>query len=152
MKKFLLEFMLLSLLPWFGAANAQEVKSVKVEPIDSVSAFAGPIKKNRAILYFSKNLGAQDKVVLDSLSEFMKNNPNCRLRICGHWDSQCSPEEAEKNSREIADCVVKYIVKKGIARRRLLDSAAGSREPVAENSSPEGRKKNRRVEIEIIKK
>ena len=61
--------------------------------------------------------------------------------------------DAEKNrtlSQARAQSVLEYIVKKGIARDRLTAKGYGPDKPIADNSTDEGRSKNRRVEFTIV--
>jgi OmpA-OmpF porin, OOP family len=52
-----------------------------------------------------------------------------------------------KLSEKRTDNVINYLVKKGIAKERLVKKASGEANPVGDNNTAEGRAQNRRVEI-----
>jgi outer membrane protein OmpA-like peptidoglycan-associated protein len=88
---------------------------------------------------------------LDKLAEYMKANAKTRVTITGHSDNFGTEESNMQISIKRADAVQKYMMKKGIAKTRLLTDGKGALKTGANNSTPEGREKNRRVEIVIIK-
>ena len=87
---------------------------------------------------------------LDGVAEFLKSNPRARLQIEGHSDNIGTVQEHQRNSDERAMQVVSYLMKKGIARNRLLASGLGSRRPKADNRLDIGKQQNRRVEIQVV--
>ena len=87
---------------------------------------------------------------LDKLLEQMKKYPMSRWRIEGHTDNVGSEEGNIKMSKMRAESVLNYFVSRGIPQGRFEIVGAGSRQPVADNATPEGRLKNRRVEIKRI--
>ncbi|MFN5865559.1 MAG: OmpA family protein, partial [Candidatus Kapaibacterium sp.] len=90
---------------------------------------------------------------LEALSDYMKTNPSYLLRIVGHSDNfGGSPAETQRISDERALQIVRFMMKSGISRDRLLASGMGARSPVASNRTPQGRASNRRVEITIIER
>lgn len=87
--------------------------------------------------------------ILDQVSEVLKNNEEFTLLLEGHTDNQ---GDAEKNillSRNRAEAVRLYILAKGIHENRITAQGFGDTRPVADNSTAEGRSKNRRVEFKI---
>jgi outer membrane protein OmpA-like peptidoglycan-associated protein len=87
---------------------------------------------------------------LDKLVQFLNDNPGSRLEIQGHTDHTGSFALNRKLSQIRAESVVKYLVSKGIASSRLTAKGYGPSVPLADNSTPEGRQKNRRVEMKVI--
>lgn len=71
--------------------------------------------------------------------------------IEGHTDSQGPDSMNQRLSEARAAAVKSFLVRHGIAARRLETSGMGESDPVADNSTPEGRAENRRVEIVIEK-
>lgn len=69
------------------------------------------------------------------------------VRIVGHTDSTGSDAINEPLSLERARTVSNYLQDRGVPASRLEIAGRGSREPVADNTTPEGRAQNRRVEI-----
>jgi outer membrane protein OmpA-like peptidoglycan-associated protein len=87
---------------------------------------------------------------LNKLVEFLKVNSTWIVEIQGHTDSIGTAEFNNKLSLERAQSVVDYLKEKGIAGSRVHAEGFGSLNPVAENSTEEGRRKNRRVAFRIV--
>ncbi len=87
---------------------------------------------------------------LDELATLMANNPKWRLKVSGHTDNQGNAATNLKLSGKRAEAIKKYLVGKGIAPERFKVEWFGSRKPIADNKTAEGRQKNRRVEMLII--
>ncbi|HTF05835.1 MAG TPA: DUF5723 family protein [Bacteroidia bacterium] len=87
---------------------------------------------------------------LDELAELMKKKPEWKLRITGHTDNVGKAPANMKLSEKRAKAVKAYLVKKGIDEKRLITEWFGQTRPIAPNTTPEGRQKNRRVEMLII--
>jgi outer membrane protein OmpA-like peptidoglycan-associated protein/tetratricopeptide (TPR) repeat protein len=116
-----------------------------------------PIKVGETVvlqnIFFETNLAVITPVsfpALDRVINFMKNNPGIRVEIDGHTDSVGSDAYNLKLSQARAQSVVEYLVKHGIPRERLVAKGFGETKPVAPNTTPEGRAKNRRVEFRIL--
>ncbi len=73
--------------------------------------------------------------------------PKINLRIEGYTDSTGSDELNQRLSRERAESVRGFLEKQGVAAGRMTAVGYGPKFPVADNATPEGRAKNRRVEI-----
>jgi outer membrane protein OmpA-like peptidoglycan-associated protein len=84
---------------------------------------------------------------LDKILDEMKKYPMSRWRIEGHTDNVGSKEGNTKMSQMRAESVLNYFVSRGIPKGRFTVAGLGSIEPIADNKTPEGRAKNRRVEI-----
>lgn len=89
---------------------------------------------------------------LDKLLAEMKKYPMSRWRIEGHTDNVGSEEGNIKMSQKRAESVLNYFVSRGIPKGRFEVIGLGSKQPVADNATPEGRAKNRRVEIKRVDK
>jgi len=68
----------------------------------------------------------------------------------GHTDSIGADAYNQKLSVRRAESVKAYLVSKGVAPNRIYTEGKGEKQPVASNTTKEGRAKNRRVEIEVI--
>lgn len=84
---------------------------------------------------------------LDKLAEVMKNNPQAKLKIEGHTDNVGDEEDNQVLSDARAHSVKDYLEKKGANWNQISAQGFGESRPVATNVTPEGRKKNRRVEF-----
>jgi outer membrane protein OmpA-like peptidoglycan-associated protein len=96
-------------------------------------------------------LGSQGKAYLDQVAQLLKAAPNMDLMIKGHADNTGSAAINEQLSSGRAIAVRNYLIGKGIAENRLQARGFGSSNPIADNSTTEGRAKNRRVEMEILR-
>ncbi len=74
------------------------------------------------------------------------------IEIGGHTDNVGSAASNKKLSEQRAKAVVDYLVSRGIPQNRLQYKGYGFEQPIADNSTEEGRATNRRVEFKIIKK
>lgn len=90
--------------------------------------------------------------LLDEIVRLLKDRPEIkRLKIAGYTDNAGSSQYNRRLSQSRADAVKKYLIDKGIARRRLFSVGYGKRSPVASNKTAAGREKNRRVEFVIVR-
>ncbi|MCB0640623.1 MAG: OmpA family protein [Phaeodactylibacter sp.] len=106
-------------------------------------------------LYFEFDeweLHPRSYVELRKLLSLMNANPDMVIQISGHTDSIGPDDYNRYLSRKRAKSVVLYLMENGISPARLLYKGYGSSQPVATNSTPEGRQLNRRVEFQILKK
>lgn len=90
---------------------------------------------------------------LNKLVNFMTKNTNFKIAINGHTDNGVNGTSAatlQKLSEDRAKSVVGYLVQKSIEEGRLQYRGYGNTRPIADNKTPEGQAKNRRVEFEII--
>ncbi|MFO8236012.1 MAG: OmpA family protein [Bacteroidales bacterium] len=87
---------------------------------------------------------------LNELLDYLQRRPDIRIEIAGHTDNVGSEENNMELSQHRANEVKKYLVNKGIDAERIEAKGYGETIPVAENSTKEGRQKNRRTEVHII--
>jgi outer membrane protein OmpA-like peptidoglycan-associated protein len=95
-------------------------------------------------------LTAQSYDELDRLILILKDNSEMKIEISGHTDSSGSQAINARLSTERAKAVVDYLTRNGIDASRLTYKGYGSSQPVADNSTKEGRARNRRVEFKIL--
>ena len=89
-------------------------------------------------------------IALNELAGLLINNPDWKLRITGHTDNIGDRESNKQLSQRRAEAVRDYIIEQGVAANRFLVDWYGEERPIADNSTEEGRQKNRRVEMEIV--
>jgi outer membrane protein OmpA-like peptidoglycan-associated protein len=87
--------------------------------------------------------------ILNQFATSLNQNPVTTVTIIGHTDSTGSDAVNNPLSIDRADSARDYLVSRGVARTRIATDGRGSREPVADNSTQQGRDKNRRVEIYV---
>jgi OOP family OmpA-OmpF porin len=88
--------------------------------------------------------------VLDEVVFVLKKNPNLRVEIQGHTDNVGEAQYNRKLSKKRARSVMDYFIQEGIEPGRLSYEGYGFSSPAASNATPEGRAKNRRVELRPI--
>jgi len=88
---------------------------------------------------------------LDEVAVILKNNPDLHLEISGHSDNTGKAEINLKLSEKRALAVKKYLETLGVEVSRLKAKGFGMQQPIAPNNFEEGRAKNRRVELKLIK-
>jgi outer membrane protein OmpA-like peptidoglycan-associated protein len=88
---------------------------------------------------------------LDRVVAFMQENPLVNIEIGGHTDNTGTEALNLKLSADRAKAVKNYLVEKGIEPSRLFSRGYGSKFPVASNTQEEGRSKNRRTELRVVK-
>ena len=79
-------------------------------------------------------------------------NMNIQIEIIGYSDNVGDPKYNLKLSKQRAEAVYNEFLSIGIEENRMNYSGKGAENPVADNNTEEGRQKNRRVEIVIIRK
>ncbi|GAA4399960.1 hypothetical protein GCM10023187_12570 [Nibrella viscosa] len=88
---------------------------------------------------------------LDNLLTFLRDNPRVEIELAGHTDNQGDFDKNLALSKQRADVIKQFLVKNGIAARRIQTRGYGGTRPVAGNNTEETRRLNRRVEL-IIRK
>jgi len=91
------------------------------------------------------------KIVIAKLSGILLIMPELNLRIEGHTDSTGSPEHNQRLSEQRAASVRDFLAQQGIVFQRMVSVGYGLSRPIADNSTTEGRRKNRRVEVIIAR-
>jgi outer membrane protein OmpA-like peptidoglycan-associated protein len=86
---------------------------------------------------------------LDSVVLVLKEYTSTLVTVSGHTDSTGSDQYNQKLSERRALSVAQYLGEKGVAKERLAAAGYGETRPIAPNNTPEGRAKNRRVELEL---
>lgn len=86
---------------------------------------------------------------LDPIVDYLISHPDRSVSISGHTDSTGNEKHNLTLSKKRADVVAEYLVDNGVDIDRVETSGIGSSKPIAENTTNQGRKKNRRVELLI---
>ncbi len=89
----------------------------------------------------------ESSATITEMAKLLKNSPNLRVLVVGHTDTDGSFEYNRSLSQRRAESVVADLVNRGIAKERLFPVGMSFASPVATNASPEGKAKNRRVEL-----
>jgi outer membrane protein OmpA-like peptidoglycan-associated protein/tetratricopeptide (TPR) repeat protein len=144
------------------------LESVNLDEIDSLQREA-LIKKVKD--YYSKSIGADKSVIFKTiyfsfnsaellmlsknelrvLVEYLNENPTIKVEVIGHTDILGDWDVNLNVSRGRAQSVYNFLLENNIAHNRIIYYGKGSAAPIASNSTIEGRSKNRRVEILLLR-
>ena len=97
----------------------------------------------------SSDINAGFYEVLNSVAIVLKEYKKTTVDVIGHTDSVGSASYNQQLSEQRARSVAEYLATQQIIPERLLVAGRGESQPIASNDTPEGRAKNRRVEIQI---
>jgi outer membrane protein OmpA-like peptidoglycan-associated protein len=90
--------------------------------------------------------------LLDDVAKVLVDNPQIEsLQVEGHTDDVGGDSANKKLSQSRAESVKKYLTSKGVAAKRLVAKGFGEEKPLVDNTTPENRDANRRVEFNILK-
>lgn len=89
---------------------------------------------------------------LNNIAAVFKAYPNVNVKIGGYTDSTGDAAANRRLSQQRADAVRQSLVAKGIAASRMQAEGYGDQHPVGDNSTEEGRAKNRRIALRVTKK
>lgn len=134
------------------AAELAALENAQVETVTDVNGLkAIKVTFDSGILFdFNKaTLKADAKKNLDKFAAEMADLPDTDITVLGHTDNVGSAEANQKVSDNRANAVSNYLQNKGIAKSRIVAEGHSFNDPVADNSTAEGRAQNRRVEIYI---
>jgi outer membrane protein OmpA-like peptidoglycan-associated protein len=100
---------------------------------------------------FNSTVNVRDAKVDAYLKELCEKHKatNATFSVTGHTDNVGTDEENMKMGLDRAKSVAKILMRNGIAGNRIQTSSKGKSEPVADNSTDEGRQQNRRVVITV---
>lgn len=95
-------------------------------------------------------LTARARAELDDLADRLLVFPEARVRVLAHTDSTGPADENLALSARRAEAVVQYLEERGVSEMQLEGRGLGETRPVASNRDPEGRARNRRIDIETL--
>ena len=98
----------------------------------------------------SSTLGNASKSALRNLATSLKDNRDTNIKIVGYTDNTGRVDYNQILSEKRAKSVYDYLIEQGISTDRMVYEGRGVHDPVADNSTAEGRSLNRRVEILIM--
>jgi OOP family OmpA-OmpF porin len=94
----------------------------------------------------------QGKAVLDKLLPVMKAAGDTNVQVEGHTDNQGNADKNLTLSQQRAEAVKKYLSDNGVKAESLTAKGFGPGRPIADNSTPAGRQRNRRIEFNVVGK
>lgn len=104
-------------------------------------------------IYFasgSARLTADSTALLEAVADIVARCPDLTIRVVGHTDDEGSDAANTRLSAARAASVAEWLVGHGIAADRFVTEGLGESRPVADNTTAEGRAKNRRIEFAVV--
>ena len=127
------------------------MKNAQVEEVKDANGLdAVKVTFDSGILFATNraDLNAASKASLTQFAGVLKNNADCDIAIYGHTDNTGSDAINNPLSVKRAQAVQSYLLGQGVSAAQIKTvDGQGSTNPVADNSTAEGRKQNRRVEV-----
>lgn len=133
-------------------AELEKIEGAQVESVtDANNLQAIKVTFESGILFATgkSNLSESSKSALSKFAASLKETPETDVTIYGHTDNTGTREVNVKLSNERAASVASFLNNNGVATTRMTTEGKAFDEPVADNTTAEGRAKNRRVEIYI---
>lgn len=130
-----------------------EDKDFRLDPIQVATVEENTsIVLNNIFFDFDKStLRAESNPELNRIISLMKEKSGMQIEIAGHADATGPEPYNLQLSERRARAVVQYLTRQGIDRERISVVFYGEAKPVAPNTTPDGRRRNRRVEFKILK-
>jgi len=130
------------------------VKEMKQEVTADASSIADELNKSGHIALYGIHFDTgkatilpDSESILNEIAKMLQQNPDIKLSVEGHTDNVGAAAANQALSEKRAQAVVAWLSSHGIAAARLKAKGWGQTKPIADNSSEDGRAKNRRVEL-----
>ena len=140
----------------FDKQEAKLREDLKGTGVEVTRTAEGEIKlvapENVTFATNSSTISSRFTNTLDSIASVLKEYPDSNITVSGHTDSTGNDAINNPLSVNRANSVANYLKQQGIASSRITAVGYGSKQPIASNSTSEGRAQNRRVEIKITAK
>lgn len=133
------------ILPDEGTPEALNLKIDTRKAVQSISLDVIPFHID------SSQLTDDAKQMLIPISEQLKAATDYHIEIIGHTDSTASEAYNQKLSEARAGSVLEELKRLDLDENRMTSSGRGESQPVADNSTDDGRRKNRRTEFRLTK-
>lgn len=125
------------------------IRDFTIDPTAPVPSRGVIVRKPVAFESGSADIRPEFEPVLDACADVMVHNPTLVMTISGHTDATGSEDLNLELAEARAQAVVDYYTSKGLADDKFAVAALGESDPLAENSTPEGRATNRRADLEF---
>lgn len=128
----------------------EEIPGAEVERVDN--GIVVTFDENSGVYFATDkyNINSSSQQTLNKLIGVFKEYPDTNLLVVGHTDSVGSEDYNMTLSKNRAYAVTNYLTSNGISGTRLTTNWFGETQPMHDNSTAEGRAKNRRVNIAIL--
>ncbi|MET0640837.1 MAG: OmpA family protein [Hyphomicrobium sp.] len=137
--------------PGFKSSDEITVMSAEEKAADSCQTLMRQTTA-KGIINFERakaDLTSDSTQTLRDLSQIANECPSFRIQIEGHTDAEGTDERNQRLSDRRARAVADFLSQNGVDSRRLSTVGYGASRPIADNATPEGRAKNRRIEFTV---
>lgn len=124
----------------------------EIEPLPLINEKIGEKIADKILIQFSINsndIEADAYPVLDRIADYLVHNPDEKVQVRGYTDTSGSPGYNESVSRFRANAVKSYLIGKGASADNIEIFAMGAQNPIGSNDTLQGRRRNRRVEVQF---
>lgn len=133
-----------------GKNSSSNSKSEKKVIVENTAAGIRLTMQNLNFKPDSSELLPGENERLDQIAQVLKEVPDQMFLVEGHTASVGYEKGEMKLSVDRANSVANALIQRGIPREKFICKGSGGTKPIADNSTPEGKAKNRRVEITIL--
>ena len=133
-----------------------EIEPEPVQELDTITEIPDDIKQSmmnlsNTLFEFDRwNLSNEAIIELARVMKWLNEHPTLKIEIEGHTDNVGSASYNQRLSEDRAKSVYDYFVAHGVNPNHISYRGYGFSRPIADNSTAEGRQKNRRVELKIL--
>ena len=128
----------------------EEIPGAQVERVDN--GIVVTFDENSGVYFDTEKytINAKSQETLNKLAGIFKEYPQTNVLVEGHTDNTGSDSYNLTLSKNRAQAVTGYLVDNGIEKGRFTTKWYGETQPKYDNSTADGRAKNRRVELAIV--
>ncbi|MGJ8591261.1 MAG: OmpA family protein [Aquaticitalea sp.] len=128
----------------------EEIPGAQVERVDD--GIVVTFDENSGVYFDTAkyNINSNSQTTLNKLTNVFKEYPDTNILVVGHTDSVGSDADNMTLSKNRAQAVTNYLTGQGLSSGRFTTNWFGETQPMHDNSTAEGRAKNRRVNVAIL--
>ncbi|MCX7548505.1 OmpA family protein [Xanthomarina sp. F1114] len=128
----------------------EEIPGAQVERVDD--GIVVTFDENSGVYFATDkfNINSASQTTLNKLANVFKEYPDTNILVVGHTDSVGAEAYNMTLSKRRAYSVTNYLISSGVSNGRLTTNWFGETQPMHDNSTAEGRAKNRRVNVAIL--
>lgn len=128
----------------------EEIPGAKVERVENGIVLTFDEKSGVYFATNKSNINQASQETLDKLASIFTEYDDTNILVVGHTDSTGNDDYNMQLSKERANSVSNYLMNKGVSSERITTEWFGETQPIYDNTTAEGRSKNRRVNIAIV--
>ncbi len=123
-----------------------------LDPIQDITENKPLVLNNIFFKFGSAELLPESMSEINQITKLLQTHDALRFKISGHTDDIGSDDDNQVLSEKRASAVVTALIQNGIDPKRLQSEGKGEKYPIADNKTPEGQSKNRRIEMTVLQK